>query len=92
MRLLILYGMLYSVSLDCLGSCLTRWRACLLVGGREVALIVLLFGIWFLFASFGAYGQKGMRDALRTLRDLWRILRPSFSTHFALEQQHGLLF
>jgi hypothetical protein len=72
--LLVFYGMLYSISLDCLGSCLTRWWACLLVGSQEVTLKVLLFGKWFFFASCGDYGPKGMRDALRTLRDLWRIL------------------
>ena len=66
--------------------------ACFLVGGWEVALGVLLYGKWFLFASCGVYGQKGMRDALRILRDLWRILWPSFSTHFSLGQQLGLLF
>ena len=47
--------MLYSVGLDCHGSCLARWRDCLL-GGWEVILGVLLCGKWFLYVSFGVYG------------------------------------
>jgi hypothetical protein len=86
-RLLILYAMLFSVGLDCHGSFLARWRACLHVGGREVGLGVLLFGKWFLYASCGVYGWKGMRDALRILRDPWRNSQPSFSTPFTLGQQ-----
>ena len=91
-RLLVFYDMLFSVGLECLGSCLARWWACLLVGGREVVFGVPSFGKWFLFASCGVYGHKGMQDALRTLRDLWRILRLSFLYTFHLDSSLACSF
>jgi hypothetical protein len=90
-RLLVLFGTLFSVILACHGSCLARWRGCLLVGCREAGLGVRLFGKWFLYVSFGVYGWKETRDALRILRDPWRNSRPSFSICFTLGQQPGLL-
>jgi hypothetical protein len=91
MRLLILYGTLFSISLDCHGSCLARWWVCLHVGGPEVDLGVLLFEKWFLYALCDVYGWKETRDALRILRDLWRNLWPAFSTRFTRRQQVGSL-
>jgi hypothetical protein len=55
-RLLVLFGMLFLVDLACHGSCLVRWQGCLLVGGREAGLGVLLFGKWFLYVLYGVYG------------------------------------
>jgi hypothetical protein len=70
-RLLVLYGMLFSIGLDCHGSCLVSWQTCLHVGGWEVGLRVLLFGKWFLYALCGVSGWKLMRDALKILRALY---------------------
>jgi hypothetical protein len=53
--------MLYSVDLDCHGSCLAMWRVCLLVGGWEVILEVLLCGKWFLNASCGVWLERNVR-------------------------------
>jgi hypothetical protein len=43
-RLPVLYGMLFSVTVGCLGLCLIAWRICLPVGGRVVVLEMLLCG------------------------------------------------
>jgi hypothetical protein len=59
-RFLAPYGVLFSVALGCLGLCLFGLSIYSVVGGRVVALGVLLYGRWFILAFCGACGGNKM--------------------------------
>ena len=80
------YGTFFSVSPVCLWLCPIKWRTCLTVGGREVALKVPSCGRWHLFASCGTFGGKEMIKTSRIKKRLWRSSIPfSFILSFLVQ-------
>jgi hypothetical protein len=73
---LLLCGALSSVASGCLSLCPNGLSTCLRVGGPLEDQGVLRFGIWHLYASFGAYGGKETIAVLRTWKVPWKIFFP----------------
>jgi hypothetical protein len=74
-NVILLYEILFSVALECLELCLDGLSSYLIIGRRHrrVGRRVLRCEKWRILASFGAYREKQIIEALRIWRRPYRI-------------------